>query len=148
MLLRMTNLKEQADFMETNKIPDIKRPPVLMMPGMFQDFSGFLMPGLNQHQLPLAHQTLEAGYDVWIASNRPMDKGAKFDWGDQAKTDLKEMIEFIIAATHYDQVDYIGYDSGATQMIYGMAHDNDFFQKHVGTVGALAPCTRMKYTKN
>ena len=148
MLLRMTNLKEQEEFMETNKLPEIHRPPVLMMPGMYQDYTGFLVPGVNEHQLPLAHQTLEAGYDVWIASNRPVDKGANFDWADQGKEDLKEMIDFIKATTLFNQVDYIGYDSGATQMIYGMAHNNDYFQKNVGTVAAIGPCTRMKYTKN
>ena len=70
-----------------------------------------------------------------------------WDWSyaDMAKYDLPAFILKIEQVTGKDQVAYIGYDQGATQMLYGLAHfEKQFFAQHLSKAILLAPCAKPK----
>ena len=86
---------------------------------------------------PIPLQLFDAGYDVWLGNNRgsyncelqtirmsQMNQKDVWDWSypEMAKYDLPAFILKIKQVTEQDQVAYIGYDQGATQMLYGLAH--------------------------
>ena len=49
---------------------------------------------------------------------------------------------------HTDKILYIGYDIGATQLLYGLAHMEDsFFSQYVRGAIMLAPCTQINTVK-
>ena len=59
-----------------------------------------------------------------------MNQREVWDWSypEMAKYDLPAMIVKIKLMTGAEKVAYIGYDQGATQMLYGLAHwEEQFF---------------------
>ena len=45
---------------------------------------------------------------------------------------------------HTDKIVYIGYDQGATQLLYGLAHmEYEFFKDYVRGAVLMAPCVKM-----
>ena len=59
--------------------------------------------------------------------------------------DLPAFITKIKQVTGATKVAYIGYDQGATQMLYGLAHqEKKFFAKHLSKVILMAPCAQPK----
>lgn len=77
-----------------------------------------------------------------------MNQREVWDWSypEMAKYDLPAFISKIKSENEIDsQVAYIGYDQGATQMLYGLAHwEQQFFKKHVSKVILMAPCAKPK----
>ena len=70
-----------------------------------------------------------------------------WDWSypEMAKYDLPAFIVKIKLMTGAEKVAYIGYDQGATQMLYGLAHwESQFFSKHLSKVILMAPCAKPK----
>jgi hypothetical protein len=44
----------------------------------------------------------------------------------------------------FSKVTYVGYDLGATQILYGLAHrERDFYSEHLAGAIALAPCIKI-----
>lgn len=76
-----------------------------------------------------------------------MNQRDVWDWSypEMAKYDLPAFILKIKTVAEEDDVAYIGYDQGATQMLYGLAHwDSVFFNKHVSKAILMAPCAKPK----
>ena len=86
---------------------------------------------------PIPLQLFDAGYDVWLGNNRgsyncklqtgrmsQLNQREVWDWSypEMAKYDLPALIVKIKLMTGAEKVAYIGYDQGATQMLYGLAH--------------------------
>ena len=109
--------------------------PVLMQHGHYMDSLIWFKEKKVGKPLPL--QLFDAGYDVWLGNNRgsyncelqssrhnERNQKEVWDWSyaDMAKYDLPAFILKIEQVTGKDQVAYIGYDQGATQMLYGLAH--------------------------
>lgn len=45
---------------------------------------------------------------------------------------------------HTDKIVYIGYDQGATQILYGLSYlENSFYKDYLRGAVLLAPCTKM-----
>ena len=149
-LVRKSELHEKG-----KSAPQAQRPPVLLMPGMFQTWESFLRPGTGKSgdQDPIAIQALKAGYDVWIGNSRGTQfshgkfKG-DFDWQEMGEDDLPKMIEKVLHYSDHKKLDYLGYEQGSTEMFFAMSKDNSFYNKHVNMFTSLAPCTRMKFTRN
>lgn len=61
------------------------------------------------------------------------------------KYDLPAFIMKIKEVTGAEKVSYIGYDNGATQMLYGLAHyEKQFYVNHLSKVILMAPCAKPK----
>jgi pimeloyl-ACP methyl ester carboxylesterase len=117
-------------------------------------------------------QLYEAGYDVWLASPRgtahssghykydsvhSADDAEKYwDWSfaDIGMYDTPAMlrhIKYIVSQEveepfirHPDKVVYIGYDQGATALLYALAYKEDqMFHDYLRGAILLAPCTKM-----
>ena len=41
--------------------------------------------------------------------------------------DLPAMVQFILKVTSKEKLTYIGFSQGTTQMLYGLAHMEDYF---------------------
>lgn len=109
---------------------------------------------------PIPLQLFDAGYDVWLGNNRgsyncelqssrqsQMNQRDVWDWSyaEMAKYDLPAFILKVKQVSGRDKVSYIGYDQGATQMLYGLAHwEKLFFQKHLSKAILMAPCAKPK----
>ena len=130
--------------------------------------SWFLSPEFGD---PMPIQLYQAGYDVWLGNNRGtyhslehthlhFEKDAEqywnFSFAEMGAKDLPAMIKLIKYTIgqdvdnpiiqHPDKIAYVGYDQGATQMLYGLARlEESFFKDYVRGAVLLAPCTRMNF---
>lgn len=132
--------------------------PVLLQHGHHLDSQVWLREKKVGKPLPL--QLFDAGYDVWLGNNRgsyncQLQTGRMsqkpqrdiWDWSypEMAKFDLPAFILKIKEQTGFAKVAYVGYDQGATQMLYGLAHwEATFFKQHLSKVILMAPCAKPK----
>lgn len=126
-----------------------------------------------EHGEPMPIQLYESGYDVWLGNNRGTFHSMKhtahnhvdepelyWNWSfaEMGTLDLPAMfkqIKYTIQQNvddphilHTDKIVYIGYDQGATQMLYGLASmEESFFKDYVRGAVFLAPCTKMNVTQ-
>lgn len=124
-----------------------------------------------EHGEPMPIQLYESGYDVWLASPRgsahstghvkwdanhkTTDADKYWDWSfaDQGLYDIPAMLKHIKYMTseevaepfiqHTDKIVYIGYDAGATSMLYGLSYKEKELKELVRGAILLAPCVKM-----
>ena len=82
---------------------------------------------------------------MWLGNSRGQryTEGAKTPYSleTMGDHDLPAMISKVLNVTHFNKLNYIGYDQGATQIITAMANNNTYFANKVDVVSAIAPCT-------
>ena len=100
-------------------------------------------------------QRAQAGYDVFVGSNRGTDYSAKhvsltiddpeywaFSWAEMGLYDDVANVKAIKEETDAEKVFYLGYSQGTVQMFYGLAHrEEDFYADNLHKVLLFAPCT-------
>ena len=140
---------------------------VLIMPGLGMSAdSWFPAP---EHGEPMPIQLYESGYDVWLGNNRGTfhsiththhhhehDAEAYWNWSfaEMGMHDVPAMLKQIKYTInqqvedphilHTDKIIYIGYDQGATQILYGLSYlEDSFYKDYLRGAILLAPCTKM-----
>ena len=133
--------------------------------GMSAD-SWFLSPEYGE---PMPISLYEEGYDVWIGNNRGTNHSMEhIDWSpehhaqhfwnwsfaEMGKYDVPAMLKTIKYTIqqnvenpkieYTDKIIYVGYDQGATQLLYGLAHlEESFYKDYLRGAIILAPCVKM-----
>jgi len=140
---------------------------VLIMPGLGMSAdSWFPDPSLGE---PMPLQLYESGYDVWLGNNRGThhcmqhvehshvhDPEQFWNWsfaemGTQDVPAMLKLMKYVIQQgvdnphiLHTDKIVYIGYDQGATQLLYGLSSmEQSFYKDYLRGAVLLAPCTKM-----
>jgi pimeloyl-ACP methyl ester carboxylesterase len=142
---------------------------ILLSPGLGMSAdSWFPSP---EHGEPMPIQLYEAGYDVWLANPRgtPHSRGHikydpehnvddaqhYWDWsfaeiGTYDNPAMLKHIKYIISQEveepfirHTDKIVFIGYDQGATSMLYSLAYKENDLHDYLRGAIMLAPCTKM-----
>ena len=116
--------------------------------------------------LPMPLLLVDGGHDVWMGSNRgtkysninpnfPLaddsTKGAEylkqakekyaFSFDEMGNKDLPAMIDQILKVSTQPKITYIGYSQGTTQMVAGLARQEEsYFASRVDKAILLAPC--------
>ncbi|KAI9138759.1 Alpha/Beta hydrolase protein [Paraphysoderma sedebokerense] len=129
-----------------------KKPPILLVHGLFQSAGVFVTSGKESMAFWLADQ----GYDVFLGNNRGTTTYSKsklnphlhyspsskefWSWSvqDLARYDFKCMIEYVLKVTGHDKIVYIGHSQGNAQAFLGLnihPHLNDSLHAFI----ALAP---------
>jgi hypothetical protein len=68
-----------------------------------------------------------------------------WSFSDMGLYDLPAFILKMKEVTKKPKISYVGYDNGATELLYALAHrEKDFFVKHLDKAIMMAPCVRPK----
>jgi len=119
--------------------------PILIMHGLFQSSGVFVTSGVDS----LAFVLADAGFDVWLGNNRCVEKRHDqykthqyefWDWSidELAKYDFPSLIDYVLQATKFEQLVYIGHSQGTSQAFLGL-HFNSQISSKIRCFVALAP---------
>ena len=98
--------------------------------------------GYSLGHVHLAHDGYE-GHKYWDFS---FPEIGKYDIPAMVRTIKEELVEQHYYHVNYDNIDkilYIGYDMGASAMLYGLAHNEHVFTAGVSGAVLMAPCAKM-----
>ncbi|KAF6201466.1 hypothetical protein GE061_003857 [Apolygus lucorum] len=120
-------------------------PPILMVNGLMMQSEAWLVQGNPRHNAALAW--LEAGYDIWLGDQRGTLRSRKhivynesqdtfwdFTIHEVGVYDLPAFIDFILAATGYPKLVYVGLSLGTTFYFVMCSERPEFQNKIVGSI--------------
>ncbi|XP_014365343.2 lipase 1 [Papilio machaon] len=136
----------------------VRRPPVVMMHGLLMSSDTWLDAGPDA---ALAYLLADAYFDLWLGNVRGNYYGRRhtkldpqkdsefwdFSTDEMGLYDVPATIDYVLNKTGADQVNYIGFSQGAGAFLIMCSELPDHCGKARSLI-ALAPATRLKYTKS
>ena len=108
--------------------------------------------------LTLAHE----GYDVWFGNSRgntnskehltlnPYANGAKTYWNfsfeELGDYDLPAIIDYILEETEYTKLGYLAHSMGASQMLYAMSRNLEYFKDRISFCSFFSPAVLLSHS--
>ena len=121
------------------RIPKQGGKPVLLQHGLLD--SSFTWVN-NFPDESLAYLLSDAGYDVWMSNSRgntwskrhvSLDPKSKefwrFTWDEMAQYDIVSNVEYVLNATGFEKLSYVGHSQGTIQAFAGFSSNEDLASK-------------------
>lgn len=121
------------------------RPPVLLQHGLLDSSFTWIV---NEPIESLSYILADAGFDVWMSNNRgnlyslahvtlnpSQEEFWEFSWDEMARYDLPANVQFVLNATGYSTLGYVGHSQGTLQMFAALSNEPSlvgYFNTFVG----------------
>lgn len=140
--------------LNTFRIPGKGR-PVLLVHGIGDSSDSWLVLG---PKYSLAYQLADAGFDVWIFNARgnryckehikeiPQKQFWDFSYEEIGTYDVPATIDYILSATSYTKLSYVGFSQGTTTF-FVMCSSRPEYNEKIDHAILLAPVAWLKHTK-
>ncbi|XP_058456628.1 lipase 3-like [Malaya genurostris] len=135
----------------------VGKPVVLLQHGMLSSSADYILMG---PQTSLVYMLADAGYDVWMGnargnrySNRHRSRNNEtqqfwdFSWHEVGSIDVPNMIDYILAQTGQQQLQYVGHSQGTT-VFWVMMSEHPYYNRRVKSAHMLAPAAYMHHTRS
>ncbi|EDX13081.1 lipase 3 [Drosophila simulans] len=133
------------------------RPVAFLMHGMLSSSSDWVLMGPERS---LAYMLADAGYDVWMGNARgnTYSKAHKywptywqifwnFSWNEIGMYDVPAMIDYVLAKTGQQQVQYVGHSQGTTVYLV-MVSERPEYNDKIKSAHLLGPAAYMGNMKS
>ncbi|KXJ71266.1 hypothetical protein RP20_CCG021028 [Aedes albopictus] len=133
------------------------KPVVLLQHGMLSSSADYILMG---PQTSLVYMLADAGFDVWLGngrgnrySNRHRTRNNStqqfwdFSWHEVGSIDIPNMIDFILARTGQQGLQYVGHSQGTTAF-WVMMSQHPYYNRRVKSAHLLAPAAYMHHTRS
>ncbi|XP_054743582.1 lipase 3-like [Anastrepha obliqua] len=150
-------ITDDGYILEIHRIPRKGAMPVLLMHGLLDSSATWVMMGPDKG---LAYLLYETGYDVWMPNVRGntysrnhtkySTRHAKFwdfTFHEIGKYDLPASIDYILAQTDREKLQYIGHSQG-TMTFWIMCSEHPEYSEKIILMQALAPVAYIKHSKS
>ena len=137
-----------------------KKKPVFLQHGLFADAETWVINKENS----LAFVLAKKGYDVWAGNNRgtqygrenvhnisPVNNKAEYfnySFFELGKLDAPVMIDYVIKATGYPKISYVGHSQGTSQMFTALSYNFGDLQDKLDIFIACAPIVNLQHSPN
>lgn len=133
------------------------RTPVMVQHGIFCSSSDSV---INFPHQSIGFKLADNGYDVWLTNIRGNNYGRrhvtlnpeaddqfwKFSWDQMGQYDVPAMIDYILSATGYSELYYVGHSMG-TSMAFAMLSTKPEYNRKIRLFAAAAPVATLTTAK-
>lgn len=134
-----------------HRIPS-QGPPVLLQHGVLDSGSSWVFTDAENS---LAYMLSQAGFDVWLGNCRgaskhhvhhAYDDPEFWDWNTDhlIQIDLPSMVNYVVGATKFQQLSFVGHSMGALLGFTGFSQENSQLSSKIRSFVALAPAASFK----
>ncbi len=138
----------------------VRKSPVLLQHGLMDNGFSWLFKHIERN-FPV--QLADLGYDVWIGNNRgtvqslehrdvknfdatdPTSAYWDFSFDEMGLYDFPAMIEYILDATGFDKLTYVGHSQGTSQFFIKAMMDPEYVNSRIKAFVGLAPVLFVKH---
>uniref|UniRef100_A0A182P818 Potential DNA-binding domain-containing protein n=1 Tax=Anopheles epiroticus TaxID=199890 RepID=A0A182P818_9DIPT len=133
------------------------KPVVLLQHGMLSSSADYILMGPDTS---LAYMLADAGYDVWMGNARGNRYSRRhrfrsnvtqtfwdFSWHEVGSIDIPNMIDYILARTGQQSLQYVGHSQGTTAY-WVMMSQHPYYNRRIKSMHALAPAAYMHNTRS
>ncbi|XP_062707252.1 lipase 3-like [Aedes albopictus] len=137
--------------------PATGKPVVLLQHGMLSSSADYILMG---PQTSLVYMLADAGFDVWMGnsrgnrySNRHRSRNNQtqvfwdFSWHEVGSIDVPNVIDYILARTGQQRLQYVGHSQGTT-VFWVMMSQHPYYNQRVKSAHLLAPAAYMHRTRS
>ena len=130
----------------------VDRPPILIQHGNGWDAASWLS-ALAVPSIPFPLWLASKGHPIWMMNSRGteysrrhtrLDPNSPEYWSFNMQDmylDIEENINVIKAYLGYDELWYVGYSGATSQMLFGLATQEEFLKTRLLKAILMAPCT-------
>ena len=127
---------------------------MLIQHGSYNDAESWVKNSDAIGEAVWAMKLVDRGFDVWMPNNRGTpysnsnDRDGTWDecerwsftYADMATFDQPAFIDKILSETGQEKLTYLGFSQGGSQLIYGLAKNQEYFADKLERAIIMSPC--------